>query len=69
MDASGMENARKRFRSLRKDLGGIGLGLPLAIKIIERHAGSLNIESELGAGTTIMIELPIRQAERRQHGA
>jgi signal transduction histidine kinase len=69
MDASGMESARKRFRSLRKDHGGIGLGLPLAIKIVERHGGRLDIESELGAGTTIAIELPVRQAERREHGA
>jgi len=59
MDADQVENAAKRFRSLK---GSIGLGLPLALKIIQReHRGRLEIESELGAGTTIMIDLPVKR--------
>lgn len=60
MDSTGVEEAKKRFKSLRKDRDGIGLGLPLAIKIVEReHGGRLDIESELDVGTAVTIEIPI----------
>ena len=36
---------------------GAGLGLPFAKSIIELHDGTLSITSELGAGTTVTIEL------------
>jgi signal transduction histidine kinase len=62
MDAAQLESATKRFRSLKKQKGGIGLGLPLALKIItQEHKGSLDIESTLGEGTTVTIELPTKQ--------
>jgi signal transduction histidine kinase len=62
MDAAQVESATKRFRSLKKGKGGIGLGLPLAVKIIEReHGGRLEIESTVGVGTTVMIELPVER--------
>ena len=38
---------------------GAGLGLPFAKAVIELHGGQLHIESALGAGTTITIELPL----------
>jgi len=37
---------------------GDGLGLPLCRSIIGRHGGSVNIESEPGRGTDVIIELP-----------
>ncbi|MDJ0884861.1 MAG: PAS domain S-box protein, partial [Desulfobacterales bacterium] len=37
---------------------GSGLGLAVAYSIIEKHAGKLSIDSELGIGTTIHIHLP-----------
>ena len=37
---------------------GDGLGLPLCRSIIGRHGGSVNIESEAGRGTDVIIELP-----------
>lgn len=65
MDPTQVDSAKKRFRSLKKDRGGVGLGLPLALKIIEReHGGRLEIESELGIGTTVTIELPIKREPR-----
>jgi signal transduction histidine kinase len=38
--------------------GGTGLGLPIAKNIIEGLGGSLSINSTLGAGTEIRIDLP-----------
>lgn len=40
-----------------KDVGA-GLGLPIARKNIEDHGGSIQISSELGKGTKIMIKFP-----------
>ncbi|MCG6153066.1 sensor histidine kinase [Leptospira bandrabouensis] len=44
-----------------KDPGkGVGLGLPIAYKIIQDHNGSIEMESEWGKGTTFRIKLPIQ---------
>lgn len=37
---------------------GTGLGLALTHKIIEEHGGSIQIASELGSGTAVMVRLP-----------
>lgn len=52
----------KRFYRSRfsKDTQGIGLGLPLAKSIIEAHRGSIEVHSELGHGTTSIINFPIK---------
>ena len=38
---------------------GLGLGLTIARQLAEIHGGALVIESELGAGTTATVKLPV----------
>jgi len=40
---------------------GTGLGLPITYAIIERHGGSIDVDSELGKGTTFTIWIPYDQ--------
>ena len=37
---------------------GTGLGLPLTKSLIELHGGSLDLQSEVGAGTTVTVRFP-----------
>lgn len=41
-----------------KGAHGTGLGLFVSYGIIERHRGSITVESEIGRGTTFVIDLP-----------
>jgi signal transduction histidine kinase len=43
---------------LNRKYEGVGLGLPLTRRLVELHGGKLNLESELGRGTTVTVELP-----------
>jgi len=39
--------------------GGIGLGLVLVKEITEAHGGQVTVKSQVGAGTTFTILLPM----------
>ena len=41
----------------------MGMGLPVAQRIVDRHGGSLAASSRLGDGTTFTISLPVRATE------
>lgn len=41
---------------------GTGLGLSLSYGIIEKHHGKIEVESEVGKGTTFRILIPVRQS-------
>jgi signal transduction histidine kinase len=42
----------------RRETEGTGLGLPITKLLIERHGGTIEIESRPGAGTRVHVTLP-----------
>lgn len=54
-----LPNIKNKFYKANKTRPGSGIGLALADEIIERHKGHLEIESEEGVGTTVIITLPV----------
>jgi len=43
---------------MRNEGGGLGLGLPLTKRIVEAHGGALTLQSQIGRGTTVTLDLP-----------
>jgi two-component system, sensor histidine kinase and response regulator len=42
-----------------KATAGHGIGLAVSRQIVDAHGGSINVESELGKGTTFVVSLPV----------
>jgi len=63
MTAAEVEQAMLPFTqvdiSLERRLEGTGLGLPLAKLLVEGHGGALQIESESGPRTDVIVRLPV----------
>jgi signal transduction histidine kinase len=53
----------ERFRRVEgarsRSVEGSGIGLALVQELVRLHGGTIHVESEVGAGTTVIIELPL----------
>ncbi|QOR68881.1 PAS domain-containing protein [Cytobacillus suaedae] len=57
-----LERIGEPFFTLKEK--GMGLGLTVSNKIIHEHKGSMDIESEVGKGTTVIVKIPVYQEEK-----
>jgi len=60
--AAELERVFEPFFSTRRKGTGTGLGLSIVKNIVEIHRGAIQIESELGRGTTVVVTLPCLDA-------
>jgi len=47
------------FLTTKESGKGVGLGLAVSENIVERHEGRIDVQSELGKGTTFTVTLPL----------
>lgn len=50
--------------TLREKPQGTGLGLAICRQIVERYGGTIHVESEVGRGSTFIIEMPLNPVPR-----
>ena len=55
-----MSRVTEPFFTTKEDGKGTGLGLAICRRIAHEHGGKLEIESEVGKGTTVRVALPVR---------
>jgi signal transduction histidine kinase len=63
-NGKGMDEKTKKhifdpFFTTKRDKGGTGLGLSISYGIIREHKGRIDVESQVGIGTTLSIRIPL----------
>ncbi|HXX58085.1 MAG TPA: ATP-binding protein, partial [Thermodesulfovibrionales bacterium] len=62
IDEKNLQKLFKPFHTTKQK--GTGLGLPITKGIVERHGGTITVESKTGQGTTVTITLPLDREGR-----
>ena len=69
MSADEIPRAFSRFWrsdvSRERESGGLGVGLAITKEIIDRHNGTITVDSAVGMGTTFTIRIPQKQERRK----
>ena len=48
-----------------REMGGTGLGLSIAKEILDQNGGMIDIKSEIGKGTEVVIRIPTKQGKNK----
>lgn len=68
IDAAELSRIFDKFHQVRRSrdagLPGSGLGLPISRELARLHGGDISVASEVGAGSTFTLTLPVSLAER-----